>query len=85
MAKLIGKSSEGQEKPNLDLSKSIEVKCQNPECGDVVFHSATIFRRIPKVVVGTSKDPLIPIEVFCCASCGELIDELLPPELRITE
>ena len=79
MAKIIGKQTEGKA-PNLDLSKSVEVTCQN--CGDVVFISATIFRKIPKIVSGTSKDPIIPIEVFVCASCGELIDELLPPELR---
>ena len=83
MAKIIGKPNEGQDRsnaPTLDLSKSTEVTCEN--CGDVVFQSATIFRRIPKIVAGTQKDPIIPIEVFCCASCGELIQELLPPELR---
>ena len=79
MAKIIGKG-EQPKAPNLDLSKSTEVKCQS--CGDVVFVSATIFRKIPKVIAGTQKDPIIPIEVFCCASCGILIDELLPPELR---
>lgn len=79
MAKIIGKKEEVNA-PSLDLSKSTEVKCQS--CGDLVFVSATIFRKIPKIVAGTQKDPIIPIEVFCCASCGELIDELLPPELR---
>ena len=83
MAKIIGKKPEGQGGPNIDLSKSEEVKCLS--CGDVVFQSATVFRRIPKVIAGTAKDPIIPIEVFCCASCGELIEELLPPELRIKE
>lgn len=80
MAKIIGKTPEGKPQPTLDLSKSEEVKCQ--DCGDIVFISSTIFRRIPKLISGTPKDALIPIEVFCCASCGTLIDELLPPELR---
>jgi len=79
MAKLLKKGDE-KKAPNIDLSKSTELKCQ--ECGDVVFINATIFRKIPKLVAGTQKDPIIPIEVFCCASCGALIDELLPPELR---
>ena len=80
MANIIGKK-DATKAPNLDLSKSTEVKCE--ECGDVVFVSATIFRKIPKVVAGTQKDPIVPIEVFCCANCGNLIDELLPPELRV--
>ena len=80
MANIIGKKDQPSA-PNLDLSKSTEVKCE--ECGDVVFVSATIFRKIPKVVAGTQKDPIVPIEVFCCANCGNLIDELLPPELRV--
>ena len=79
MTKLIGNDKK-QKAPNLDLSKSTEVKCQG--CGDVVFVSATIFRKIPKIVAGTQTDPVIPIEVFVCSSCGTLIDELLPPELR---
>lgn len=80
MAKIIGKKEEVST-PSMDLSKSTALVCQ--ACGDQVFVSATIFRKIPKLVAGTQKDPIVPIEVFCCASCGELIDELLPPELRI--
>ena len=81
MAKIIKKGDKNpDQQPNLDLAKSTEVKCES--CGDVVFVTATIFRKIPKLVAGTQKDPIIPIEVFCCASCGTLIDELLPPELK---
>lgn len=81
MAKIIKKGDKTpDQQPKLDLAKSTELKCEN--CGDVVFVTATIFRKIPKLVAGTQKDPIIPIEVFCCASCGTLIDELLPPELK---
>lgn len=66
--------------PKIDLTKSTAVTCQS--CGDQVFSSATIFRKISKIITGTPKDAMIPIEVFVCMSCGTLVEELLPPELK---
>ncbi len=80
MAKVIGKD-ETKSQPTIDLGKSKAMLCQN--CGDQVFVAATIFRKIPKLIAGSQKDAIVPIEVFLCSSCGELIDELLPPELRV--
>lgn len=84
MAKILGIDGKGT-KPatptgvNMDMSKSKEMKCK---CGDQVFMQATIFRKIPKLISNTPNDAVIPIEVYLCASCGTILDELLPPELQ---
>lgn len=84
MKQILGPNGEVTNKSDanpLDLSKSTEVKCEN--CGDVVFQTATTFRRISKVITGTKEDAIIPVEIFVCASCGEIIQELVPPELKL--
>jgi len=80
MANIIGNKDK---EPNYDLSKSIELVCA--DCGHNVFISAVMFRKISKIVTGTPKDATIPIEVYCCGECGEIQQELLPPELKLKE
>ena len=77
MAKIIGEKKE----PNLDLSKSNELICKH--CNHNVFIPAIMFRKISKIITGTPNDAIIPIETYCCGECGEICEELLPPELKM--
>ena len=43
------------------------------------------FRKISKLLTGTPQDVVIPIDIFLCGNCGEVCDELLPPELKALE
>lgn len=57
---------------NIDLSKSIPVVCESTECGGELFMSAMKFRKLPKLLIGTPEDQLVPIQVFVCMKCGEV-------------
>ena len=37
------------------------------------------------VVTGTAQDALIPIPVFICSKCGEVLEETLPLQLKNKE
>jgi len=65
---------------NFGLGDTTEVKCES--CDNMVFQQGVIFRKVSKLVAGTDKDALVPINVPYCTKCGETLQELLPPELR---
>ena len=32
-----------------------------------------------------AKDEVLPVELFLCGDCGEVLNELLPPGLKVEE
>jgi len=78
MAQIIGEKQ--LNKPQIDLSKATEMSCQ--ECGGTVFIPANKFLKVSKIITGTPKDAIIPVELFLCGDCGEVVEELLPEELK---
>ena len=34
---------------------------------------------------GKPKDEVLPVELFLCGDCGEVLNELLPPGLKVEE
>lgn len=85
MSKIIGLNDAGKpakpDRPNLDLSKSTEMTCN--ACGHNVFIPGVMFRKISKLISGTPKDAIIPIEIYLCGDCGEIQEDLLPAELKL--
>lgn len=77
MANVLGNQ---QQQPQIDITASTPLRCV--KCGDTTFLPAVKIRKISRLLTGTPKDAVIPIDVFLCASCGELCEELLPTELR---
>ena len=65
---------------NFGLKDTQPVECT--ECKGNVFQNGVIFRKISKILAGTDKDALVPINVPYCVNCMEPLDELLPPELK---
>lgn len=57
---------------SIDFSKTSEYKCDNPECNGELFMPATKFRKVSKLIAGTTEDQLIPIQVFVCMACGNV-------------
>jgi len=80
MGKLIGMNPSTQGKQSIDIKKSKAIKCAKCDCE--VFMPAMKFRKISKLLTGTAKDAIIPIEVYCCSDCGEICEELLPDQLK---
>lgn len=74
---------EGQQQTptlNFGLKDTTAVVCQ--DCGHGIFQNGVIFRKVSKIVAGTDKDALVPINVPYCTNCGQPLDELLPNEFK---
>lgn len=92
MAKLLnmgdGKNQPKNQKvnPNAGGGKKVSIKQSKPvdcaTCGYDIYVNAVHLRKIPKVIVGSPQDVLIPVEVFMCGNCGEVNKELLPAEVK---
>ena len=80
MAQILGGQSSQPNKPQIDFSKATEMECQ--ECKGTVFIPANKFLKVSKIVTGTPNDAIIPVELYLCGDCGEIVQELLPKELQ---
>lgn len=67
-------------KQNFGIKDTTSVEC--PECKNSVFQNGVMFRKVSKILAGTDKDGLVPINVPYCVNCLEPLQELLPSELR---
>lgn len=61
-----------QQNLNIDITKTVPYVCDNPECDNEVFMSVMKFRKVPKLLTGSTEDQLIPVTVFMCTSCGNI-------------
>jgi hypothetical protein len=66
--------------PNIDLSQAKDMVCE--KCGGDTFASGFKFKKISRLLTGTPQDAVIPIELYLCVECGEVLEELLPKEAR---
>ena len=83
MAKLLGMDGKAGGKPTtpapqkrVTLDQTTPLVCSNCE-GDVFFPGVK-FRKVSKLISGAPNDQYIPIEVYTCGSCGEILKEMLP-------
>jgi hypothetical protein len=86
MAQILGAGGQAipqKEETPLDLTKTEAVGCK--KCGGEVFVQGFAFRKISKLVTGKSKDEVLPIELFLCGDCGEVLDELLVPGFKMEQ
>ena len=80
MAQILGGANSQPNKPQIDFSKATEMECQ--ECKGTVFIPANKFLKGSKIVTGTPNDAIIPVELYLCGDCGEIVEELLPEQLK---
>jgi hypothetical protein len=66
--------------PNVDLSQAKDMLCG--KCGGDTFAPGFRFKKISRLLTGTPQDAVIPIELYLCVECGEVLEELLPKEAR---
>lgn len=60
---------------NVDITKTTPLVCDNPECENDMFMPAMKFRKVPKLLTGTTSDQLVPVQVFFCSACGNIPKE----------
>ena len=80
MAQILGGANSQPNKPQIDFSKATEMECQ--ECKGTVFIPANKFLKVSKLVTGTPNDAIVPVELYLCGDCGEIVEELLPEQLK---
>lgn len=68
------------QQPNFGIEDTTAIQCE--KCNNNIFNNAFMFRRVSKILAGTDKDALVPIQVPVCSKCNYAIQELLPKELR---
>ena len=86
MANILGAGGQPippKEDAPLDLTKTESVGCK--KCGGEIFIQGFSFRRVPRLLTGKQKDEMLPVELFLCGDCGEVLNELLPPGLKMEE
>lgn len=82
MAQILGNQQPPQQ-PRLDWSQAQDFNCSN--CGGEYFISAVVVKKFSKLVTGTPKDAVIPVDILLCGNCGKPVDELIPAEIRKTK
>lgn len=65
---------------NITLDKTDPMVC--PKCQNNIFIIGMMFRKVSRILTGTSKDGIIPIEVYVCSKCQEPLEDTIPPSLR---
>ena len=60
---------------NIDISKTVAIKCDNSECENDMFLPAMKFRKVSKLLTGAKEDQIIPVQIFICTSCGNVNKE----------
>lgn len=58
------------------VSDAPEVICE--ECENNKFVERLTFRKVSKLMIGSDKDQVVPIPVFCCTACGHVNEEFQP-------
>jgi hypothetical protein len=68
-----------QKQLKVGLTDGTPVKCS---CGSLNFMPLMRFFKFSALLTGSPKDSFMPIEVFVCGQCGEVLQDLLPNELK---
>lgn len=63
---------------NIDIKNTEEIFCKN--CGNNRFIQVYYIRKVSAVIAG--QESLIPIPVFECTQCGQVMEESIPAGLK---
>lgn len=62
------------------LKQTTPITCEN--CGNNIFIEGVILRKVSRILMGDTKDGILPIPVFACSKCGHVNKEFLPKDLE---
>ena len=66
------------DKIKIDLKSAETVKCGG--CGNTTFREIYSFKKVSKLLTGSSQDALVPFPMYKCESCGHINEEFRMPE-----
>lgn len=72
----------GEQPMNINIKPEDLKPVSCDKCTGDLFLPSFKFKKVSRLLTGSPKDQIIPIEVFVCASCGTMLNELLPKELQ---
>ena len=67
------------EQSKIPLENTVGI--ETPE-GGIIFQSGVIVRKVYKILLASSEDGIIPIQVIFDPISGKILKETLPPALR---
>jgi len=59
----------------VDLREAETIKCD--DCGNYLFITSHILKRLSAIVSPTGEEALIPVQVYSCGDCGKVPSKLL--------
>lgn len=68
-----------QQQPSINISQTSKIAC---ECGSSLFESSFVLRKVSAFISGNGKEGVIPVPMFTCKSCGEILEMTIPPEMK---
>tara|TARA_R100000278_G_C5452548_1_gene157949 strand:+ start:57 stop:281 length:225 start_codon:yes stop_codon:yes gene_type:complete len=63
----------------VDLTKAETMKCK--KCDNAIFIPSFILKRLSPLVSPTGKEAVIPVQVYSCGNCGEVIKSLISDDI----
>jgi DNA-directed RNA polymerase subunit RPC12/RpoP len=68
---------------NINPSQLKLYKCTN--CEGKLFESVTAIGRVPKLSIASPNDVIVPIPIWRCVTCGEILHSLIPPGIKFDD
>ena len=63
----------------VDLTKAETMKCK--KCSNAIFIPSFILKRLSPLVSPTGKEAVIPVQVYSCGNCGEVVKSLISDDI----
>ena len=70
----------GQPVQSIDWSKAQDLQCT--KCNGNTFLPAVRIKKLSRLISGLPNDVMGPYDVFVCANCGTIAEELIPDEFK---
>jgi len=66
----MAKQKTPQEQVQVDLTKADTIQCD--DCGNYLFITASVIKRISPILSPTGQEALVPVQVYSCGNCGKV-------------
>ena len=61
------------QQPNINFKEQPTLHCE--QCNSMYFKEVTLIKKIPKLLLGTPNDTLVPFPTYMCNDCGHVNDD----------
>ena len=78
MSTLKGNFGGPPREPEIDFSKTTEIKCE--VCLNDTFEQSLMLRKLSALVSPTNQETIVPVQVFDCKKCGHVNEEFRTAE-----